>query len=135
MSVVLNHSRFSVATIKNQIKNQVAAYDMKDKENDCGATECLIATLNREFCSEMEQLVLDNHSFPILWMTPPGNFSANHAQCYPMIPICPRLNSSHLFSRQKKVPRSLLLALDSTELNVPLISLVDQTHCPSHGRK
>ena len=45
MSVVLDHSCFTVATIKTQM----ALYDTYNKENDRVATECLIATLSVKY--------------------------------------------------------------------------------------
>ena len=49
LSVVVDHSRFTVATVKDQVKEQLKKYDSYDKENDKAATECLLATLGKDF--------------------------------------------------------------------------------------
>ena len=68
VSVVTNHSNFSIQTVREHSKNYMSLYDLHDKANDKAATECLIASLEVKLSTSVKKKSHNTDTFTVMWM-------------------------------------------------------------------
>jgi hypothetical protein len=68
LSVVNDHSRFTVATAKQLSHAQAKLYDAYDKANDAAARKFLLASLSKELSSQIFERLDPNPTFPDVWL-------------------------------------------------------------------
>ena len=67
-NVVLDHVRFTLDSIKVQMKAQEAKYDSYDLANDKTAKEFVLASLTTDFRQAIRDVMRKEDPFPVLWV-------------------------------------------------------------------
>ena len=66
--VVTEHSRYTLESATKLATPQLGLYDTYNKVNDCCARECLLSSLTKDLCDDLEEKLDSNPPFIVAWM-------------------------------------------------------------------
>ena len=68
-TVVEHHGRFTLEYTKKASQEIITKWDDYDKENDAEAILFLLNSLQHNFKKAIQQIIIDEHTFVIVWIT------------------------------------------------------------------